>query len=80
MLTLKTTKKAYAIAPENRLARAGLAAGEKAGLTVRKRSLVATKEMEDFLSLEGALKDADIEQPIKELDKKWKAWKPRNSL
>ena len=31
-----------------------------------------TVEKDDFLALEGALKDVDIERPLKELGSKWK--------
>jgi len=80
MLTVKTSKKSYITVPENILARVGIEEGEKVGIQVHKGSLIISKEKDDFLALEGALKDVDIEQPIKELDKKWKAWKPRRSL
>lgn len=39
--------------------------------TINKNVKVAS-EKDDFLALEGALKDVDIERPIKELRKKWK--------
>ena len=47
---------------------------------LNKNSLIITKEKNGFLALEGALKDIDIERPIKELNKKWKRWKPLKSL
>jgi hypothetical protein len=39
-----------------------------------------TVEMDDFLALEGTLKDVDIERPIEELGKQWSIWKPRRAL
>lgn len=80
MLTVKTAKKDYIAVPENLLAKVGLEEGESVAVRVDKGALIIMKEKDDFLALEGALKDVDIERPIKELDKKWKAWKPRKSL
>lgn len=80
MLTVKTAKKDYIAVPENLLSKVGIKDGETVDIRVNKGMLVISKERDDFLALEGALRDADIEQPIKELNKQWKAWKPRKSL
>lgn len=80
MLTVKTAKKDYIAVPENLLEKIGAEEGDTVDVRVNKGTLVITKEKDDFLALEGALKDVDIERPIKELDKKWKAWKPRKPL
>lgn len=45
-------------------------------MKVKKGSISIVKEPEDFLALEGALKDVDIETPIKELRKEWGKWEP----
>lgn len=79
MLTIKTSKNYIAI-PENLLSKLGIEEGEKVDIKVHKDSLIITKEKNGFLALEGALKDIDIEEPIKELNKKWKKWKPLKSL
>lgn len=79
MLTIKTSKNYIAI-PENLLSKLGIEEGEKVDIKVHKDSLIITKEKNGFLALEGALKDIDIESPIKELNKKWKKWKPLKSL
>ena len=79
MLTIKTSKNYIAI-PENLLSKLGIEEGEKVDIKVRKDTLIITKEKNGFLALEGALKDIDIESPIKELNKKWKKWKPLKSL
>lgn len=79
MLTIKTSKNYIAI-PENLLSKLGIEEGEKVEIKVHKDSLIITKEKNGFLALEGALKDIDIEEPIKELNKKWKKWKPLKSL
>jgi len=80
MLTVKTSKKSYIAVPENLLDKVGIEDGEIVDIRVNKGALIITKERDDFLALEGALKDVDIERPIKELAKKWKSWKPRRSL
>jgi hypothetical protein len=36
------------------------------------KNVKVTSEKDDFLSLEGTLKDVDIERPIKGLRRKWK--------
>lgn len=79
MLTIKTSKNYIAI-PENLLSKLGIEEGEKVDIKVHKDTLIITKEKNGFLALEGALKDIDIESPIKELNKKWKKWKPLKSL
>lgn len=79
MLTIKTSKNYIAI-PENLLSKLGIEEGEKVDIKVHKDSLIITKEKNGFLALEGALKDIDIESPVKELNKKWKKWKPLKSL
>ncbi len=80
MLTVKTSKKSYIAVPENLLEKVGIEDGETVDIRINKGSLIITKERDDFLALEGSLKDVDIERPVKELDRKWKAWKPRKSL
>lgn len=80
MLTVKTAKKDYIAVPENLLEKVGIEEGETVAIRVDKGTLIISKEKNDFLALEGALKDVDIERPLKELDKKWKAWKSRKSL
>jgi antitoxin component of MazEF toxin-antitoxin module len=80
MLTIKTLKKDYIAIPENLLSKLGIEEGEKVDIKVHKDTLIITKEKNGFLALEGALKDIDIESPIKELNKKWKKWKPLKSL
>ena len=80
MLTVKTTKKDYIAVPENLLEKVGFEAGEAVAVRVDKGTLVIMKEKDDFLALEGALKDVDVERSIKELNQKWKQWKPRKSL
>ena len=77
MLTVKTSKKNFIVVPENLLDKVGIEDGEIVDIRVNKGALIITKERDDFLALEGALKNVDIDRPIKELDKKWKAWKPR---
>jgi hypothetical protein len=51
--------------------------GSTRRLVTRKDGIV---EKDDFLSLEGALKDVDIERPIKELGKQWNTRKRRRAL
>jgi len=80
MLTVKTAKKDYIAVPENLLEKVGIEEGETVDIRIDKGTLVIMREKDDFLALEGALKDVDIERPIKELNRKWKAWKPRKSL
>ncbi len=80
MLTVKTSKKSYIAVPESLLDKVGFEDGETVDIRVDKGALIIMKERDDFLDLEGALKDVNIEQPLKELGKKWKAWKPRKSL
>lgn len=80
MLTIKTSKKNYITIPENLLDKLRIEEGEKVDVKLYKNSLIITKEKNGFLALEGALKDIDIERPIKELNKKWKRWKPLKSL
>jgi antitoxin component of MazEF toxin-antitoxin module len=74
MLTVKTAKRDYIAVPENLLEKIGAEEGDTVDVRVNKGTLVITKEKDDFLALEGALKDVDIERPIKDLIK----WKPRN--
>ena len=80
MLTVKTAKKDYIAVPENLLEKIGVEEGDAVNIRVNKGTLVITKGKDSFLALEGALKDVDFESPLKELDKKWKTWKPRSSL
>lgn len=80
MLTVKTSKKNYIAVPENLLSKVGLKEGESVDIRIDKGALIIMKEKDDFLALEGALKEVDIEHPVKELGKKWKSWKPRRSL
>ncbi len=80
MLTVKTINKHYIAVPEDLLDKLGVEEGEKVDVKVNRGSLIFVKEKDDFLSLEGSMKDVDIEQPVKELNKKWKAWKPLKSL
>ncbi|MBI5181590.1 MAG: hypothetical protein HZA06_01605 [Nitrospirae bacterium] len=80
MLTIKKSKKDYITIPEDLLAKLRIEEGENVDIKVLKDSLIITKEKNGFLALEGALKDIDIEEPIKELNKKWKRWKPLKSL
>lgn len=80
MLTVKTSKKDYIAVPENLLAKVGIEEGETVEIRVDKGALVIMKGKNDFLALEGTLKDVDVERPVKELNRKWKQWKPRKSL
>ena len=80
MLTVKASKKDLITFPENLLNKLGIKDGEKVDVKVKKDSIVIIRESEDFFALEGALKDTDIEGPVKELAKDWKRWKPRTSL
>jgi len=76
MLTVKTAKKDYIAVPENLLSKVGIEEGESVDIRIDKGTLIIMKEKDDFFALEGALKDIDIERPLKELGKKWKSWKP----
>ncbi len=80
MLTVRSSKKDLITVPENILKRLGVKEGEKVDVKVKKGSLTIVKESEEFFALEGALKDVDIEGPIKELDKEWKKWEAPASL
>lgn len=80
MLTVKATKKGLITFPENLLDELGIRDGEKIDIEVKKDTLVIIKEREDFFALEGALKDDDIESPLKELSKDWKKWNNLKSL
>jgi antitoxin component of MazEF toxin-antitoxin module len=75
MLTVKTAKKDYIAVPVNLLEKIGVEEGEAVEVRVTKGTLVITKEKDDFLALEGALKDVDIERPIKELGSQWRTRK-----
>ncbi len=76
MLTVKSSKKDMITFPKNLLSKLGIKEGEKIDIKVKKGSLVIIKEAKEFFALEGALKDIDIETPIKELRKNWEKWKP----
>ena len=65
MLTVKTSKKSFIVVPENLLDKVGIEDGETVDIRVNKGALIITKERDDFLALEGALKDVDIDRPIK---------------
>lgn len=80
MLTVKSSKKDMITFPEKLLGKLGIKEGEKVEIKARKGSLTIVRESEDFLALEGSLKDTDIEGPIKELDKEWKKWEAPTSL
>jgi antitoxin component of MazEF toxin-antitoxin module len=81
MLTVRSSKKDLITVPENILKRLGVKEGEKVDVKVKKGSLtIVIKESEEFFALEGALKDVDFEGPIKELEKDWERWEPRESL
>lgn len=80
MLTVKTAKKDTIAVPESFLDKIGVEEGDSVNVRVDKGALIIMKEKDDFLSLEGALRDVDIKSPTKELEKQWKAWKPRKSL
>lgn len=80
MLTVKSSKKDLITFPEKLLGKLGIKDGEKVDVKVKRGSLTIVRESKDFLSLEGALKDTDIEGPIKELDKEWKKWEAPASL
>lgn len=80
MLTVKSSKKNIITFPEKLLGKLGIKEGEKVDVKVKKGSLTIVRESEDFFALEGALKDTDIEGPIKELEKEWKKWEAPASL
>jgi antitoxin component of MazEF toxin-antitoxin module len=80
MLTIKTSKRDVIAFPEDLLEELGLKDGEKVVIKIKKDTISINRDLKDFFSLEGALKDIDIESPVKELDKAWKKWKPRKSL
>lgn len=80
MLTVKTAKKDYIAVPEDFLEKVGIEEGETVDIRVDKGALIIMKEKDDFLGLEGALKDVDLDRPLKELNRKWKTWKPGKSL
>ena len=77
---MKASKKDLITFTENLLNKLGIKDGEKVDVKVKKDSIVIIREAEDFFTLEGALKDTDIEGPVKELVKDWKRWRPRTSL
>ncbi|MBI5047874.1 MAG: hypothetical protein HZB54_02820 [Deltaproteobacteria bacterium] len=80
MLTVKSSKKDLISFPENLLRKLGVKEGEQVDIKVSRGSITIVKEAEGFFALEGALGDADIEGPIKELEKDWKKWEPLKSL
>lgn len=80
MLTVRSSKKDSITFPENLLKRLGVKEGEKVDVKVKKGSLTIVKESEEFFALEGALKDVDIEGPVKELKEDWEKWEPQASL
>lgn len=80
MLTVKAGKTDDIIFPRKLISKSGMKEGEKVKIDVRKGALIVTKEADDFLALEGALKDTDIDKRIKTLDKDWDKWKTRESL
>lgn len=80
MLTVKASKKDLITFPENLLSKLGIKNGQKVEVKVKKGSVLFIKETEDFFSLEGTLADADIEAPLRDLDKEWKKWRPLKSL
>ena len=75
MITVKENKNDSIILPKTILNRLGLTDGEKINFEVTGDAIVFIREAEGFFNLEGALKDDDIETPLKELDKEWKKWK-----
>ena len=80
MVTVKASKKDFITFPENLLNKLGIKDGQKVDVKIKKGSVVFIKETEDFLALEGSLKDTDIETPLKELDRDWEKWNPLKSL
>ena len=80
MLTVKSSKKNLITFPEKVLNEIGLKEGEKIDIKVKKGSIIILREAKNFFALEGALKDTDIEEHVKELRKDWKKWKPLESL
>lgn len=78
MLTVKSSRKDLITFPKNLLNKLGIKEGEKIDVKVKKGSLIIIKEAKEFFALEGALKDVDIETPIKELRKDWEKWKPES--
>lgn len=78
MLTVKSSKKDLITFPKNLLSKLGIKDGEKVDVKAKKGTLVIIKEAKEFFALEGALKDIDIETPIKELHKNWEKWKPES--
>ena len=72
MITVKANKNDSIILPKTILNRLGLTDGEKIDIEVTGDAIVFIREAEGFFNLEGALKDVDIETPLKELDKEWK--------
>lgn len=80
MLTVKSSKRDLISFPEKLLSELGIKDGERVDVKVKKGSLVFIKETGEFFALEGALKDVDIETPIRELEKDWKNWNALKSL
>lgn len=78
MLTVKSNKKNLITFPKDILNKLGIKEGEKIDVKVKKDSIVIIKEAKEFFALEGALKDVDIETPIRELRKNWEKWKPES--
>lgn len=75
MITIKASKKDSINLPKTILDKLGLTDGEKIDVEVTGDAIVFLREAEDFFELEGALKDVDIETPLKELNIEWKRWK-----
>lgn len=75
MITIKASKKDSIILPKTILDKLGLTDGEKIDVEVTGDAIVFVRDSEGFFELEGALKDVDIETPLKELDIEWKRWK-----
>jgi bifunctional DNA-binding transcriptional regulator/antitoxin component of YhaV-PrlF toxin-antitoxin module len=80
LLTVKSSKKNLITFPENLLDEIGIKEGEEIDIRVRKGSIIILKKTEGFFALEGALKDSNVKNTLKELDKAWKKWKPLESL
>jgi antitoxin component of MazEF toxin-antitoxin module len=80
MLTVKTGKRNVITFPDNMLEELGLKDGDKVDVRVKDGAIFISKEAEEFFALEGALKDIDVETPLKELGKAWKKWNTETSL
>jgi len=80
MITVKTGKKNIITFPDNMLDELGLKDGDRVDVKVKAGTISISKETEAFFALEGALKDTDVEIPLKELEKAWKKWNPQKSL